>query len=97
MEIFCEYFFFLFSTENSICIVYINHLFFSQFDIREKHTCRKDDEIHLISLSHYISSLAEAKCIAVNGRRSEQLAVGANDVFARIYDRRMLTLQKVKL
>lgn len=38
---------------------------------------------------------AEAKCVAVNQRRSELLAVGANDVYARVYDRRMLTLGQV--
>lgn len=67
----------------------------SQFDIREKHTCRKDDKIQLINLQHHTGPNAEAKCVAVNQRRSELLAVGANDVYARVYDRRMLTLGQV--
>lgn len=67
----------------------------SQFDIREKHTCRKDDKIQLINLPHHMGPNAEAKCVAVNQRRSELIAVGANDVYARIYDRRMLTLGQV--
>lgn len=37
----------------------------------------------------------EAKCLAVNQRRPEYVAVGANDVFARLYDRRMINLEKV--
>ena len=36
------------------------------------------------------SKYLEAKCIAINPLRSEQLAVGANDPYARVYDRRML-------
>lgn len=36
------------------------------------------------------SKYLEAKCIAINPIRSEQLAVGANDPYARVYDRRML-------
>lgn len=71
-------------------------LFCSQFDIREKHTCRKDDKIQLINLQHHLGPNAEAKCVTVNQRRSELLAVGANDVYARVYDRRMMTLGQVR-
>jgi WD and tetratricopeptide repeat-containing protein 1 len=35
---------------------------------------------------------AEAKCVAVNPARPEYLAVGANDPFVRVYDRRMLAV-----
>lgn len=37
-----------------------------------------------------MDSNAEAKCIAVNPARTEQIAIGANDPYARVYDRRML-------
>lgn len=39
---------------------------------------------------------AEAKCVTVNPRRPEQLAVGANDAYARVFDRRMIKLMQVK-
>lgn len=61
-----------------------------QFDIRESHRCRSDDNIRLLNLSASIKLLREAKCIAVNPRKTEQIALGANDPYARIYDRRML-------
>lgn len=38
---------------------------------------------------------AEAKCVAINPRRTELIAVGANDVYARVYDRRMISLEEV--
>lgn len=41
-----------------------------------------------------ISNL-ETKCIAINQMRSEYLAVGCNDPFARIYDRRLLKFRRV--
>jgi WD and tetratricopeptide repeats protein 1 len=55
-----------------------------QIDLREPHTCHSSEKNH----QEYV----EAKCIAVNPRRPEQLAVGANDCYARIYDRRMIHL-----
>ncbi|XP_055378898.1 WD and tetratricopeptide repeats protein 1 [Condylostylus longicornis] len=68
-----------------------------QFDIREPHRCKSDDKVVLINLSRQISNNAEAKCIAVNPRRPELIAVGANDAFARLYDRRMLRLDSVEI
>ncbi|KAL9916906.1 WD and tetratricopeptide repeats protein 1 isoform X1 [Glossina fuscipes] len=63
-----------------------------QLDHREKHTCRSEDNrVRLINLTTYIDTNAEAKCIALNPVKTELLAVGANDPYARIYDRRMLT------
>lgn len=47
--------------------------------------------MRLINLTTYIDTNAEAKCIALNPVKTELLAVGANDPYARIYDRRMLT------
>lgn len=68
-----------------------------QFDIREQHSCRGDSNVLLVDLQRYIGPHAEAKCIAINPRRPAMLAVGANDMYARLYDRRMITLQKVDI
>lgn len=40
----------------------------------------------------YIATL-EVKCLAINPVRTEFLAVGCNDIYARIYDRRMMETQ----
>lgn len=62
-----------------------------QLDHREKHTClAADNRTRLINLTTYIDANAEAKCIAINPVRTEFLGVGANDPYARVYDRRML-------
>lgn len=68
--------------------------FYRQFDKREKHKCR-DQKVLLIGLQNYMGPNAEAKCIAINQRRTELIAVGANDVYARVYDRRMMSLAEV--
>lgn len=62
-----------------------------QIDLREPHTCSSDDKIVLIDLKNH-QEYVEAKCIAINPRRPEQLAVGTNNAYARIYDRRMISL-----
>lgn len=54
-----------------------------------------DEKVCLIDLQHHIGSNAEAKCVAINPRRPEQLAVGASDAYARVYDRRMIKLIRV--
>ena len=46
------------------------------------------------SKEYRLSSL-EAKCLAVNQVRSEYLAVGCNDPYARIYDRRRLSFRRI--
>ncbi|XP_065366918.1 WD and tetratricopeptide repeats protein 1 [Calliphora vicina] len=62
-----------------------------QLDHREQHTCRSfENQVCLIYLRSEIDENAEAKCIAVNPIRTEYIAVGANDPYARLYDRRML-------
>ncbi|XP_067628800.1 WD and tetratricopeptide repeats protein 1 [Eurosta solidaginis] len=61
-----------------------------QLDTREQHRCNSEgNRVRLVNLE-YIDTNAEAKCLAINPRRTELLAVGANDPYARIYDRRML-------
>ena len=44
-----------------------------------------------------MGNYAEAKCLAVNPLRPELIAVGANDPYVRVYDRRMLTCRSMKL
>lgn len=78
-------------------VVYLKNvaLFCRQFDTREQHECRGDSNVLLVGLQRYMGPNAEAKCIAINPRRPELLAIGANDVYARVYDRRMISLEKV--
>lgn len=95
MAIFCE------SSANSFTRNFSRKIIFyfrfcRQFDIREPHKCRTDNKVLLVGLQNHIGLNAEAKCIAVNQRRPEQIAVGANDVYARVYDRRMITLTQVE-
>lgn len=79
------------------------HLFWSaaedgyvlQFDIRQPHTCQSTDNTVLINLNNHSGNYGEVKCISVNPRRPELLAIGANDCFARLYDRRMISLGKM--
>ncbi|XP_002016390.2 WD and tetratricopeptide repeats protein 1 [Drosophila persimilis] len=63
-----------------------------QLDMREPHRCRPEEGtgVRLLSLSNQVEATTEAKCLAINPRRTEYLAVGTNDPFARIYDRRKL-------
>ncbi|XP_030554175.1 WD and tetratricopeptide repeats protein 1 [Drosophila novamexicana] len=68
-----------------------------QLDMREAHRCRGPDDqqpttggVRLLSLCTQVESTTEAKCLAINPRRTEYLAVGANDPYARVFDRRML-------
>ncbi|XP_068146811.1 WD and tetratricopeptide repeats protein 1 [Drosophila tropicalis] len=65
-----------------------------QLDMRESHQCRPEERsngVRLLSLCSQVESTTEAKCLAINPRRTEYLAVGANDAYARIYDRRKLS------
>ncbi|XP_034478736.1 WD and tetratricopeptide repeats protein 1 [Drosophila innubila] len=66
-----------------------------QLDMREPHHCRSsaDDPIagnRILSLCSQVEPTTECKCLAINPRRTEYLAVGANDPYARVFDRRML-------
>uniref|UniRef100_A0A182R0J6 WD and tetratricopeptide repeats protein 1 n=1 Tax=Anopheles farauti TaxID=69004 RepID=A0A182R0J6_9DIPT len=66
-----------------------------QHDLRQPHICNGQDSNVLIDLRSYVCGQAELKCIAINPQRSEQLAIGANDIFTRLYDRRMISPSKV--
>lgn len=61
--------------------------------MREPHTC-KAGKVSLICLNNHVK-YAQAKCIAVNPRRPELIAIGSNDCYARVYDRRMMILDSV--
>jgi len=63
-----------------------------QWDTREK--WEPGDTNVLINLVKHVGK-AEVKCIAVNPTQPELIAIGANDPYVRIYDRRKLTLQKL--
>ncbi|XP_073999119.1 WD and tetratricopeptide repeats protein 1-like isoform X2 [Rhodnius prolixus] len=65
-----------------------------QFDLRCSHSCVARDPTVLVDLRTHCGNGAEAKCIAVNPIKSELIAVGANDAYVRIYDRRMIKLVK---
>lgn len=66
-----------------------------QHDMRTAHACRANDANVLLNLKNHINEMPEVKCISINPHRPEQMAIGANDCYARIYDRRMLSLMKV--
>lgn len=67
-----------------------------QYDLRQRHRCSSARNNVLINLLDYNGPNAEAKCIAINPVRPEMLAVGANDAFVRVYDRRMLSPQTIQ-
>lgn len=64
-----------------------------QYDTRSSHTCKSSEpnnKILLLDLKKH-QEYCEVKCIAINPRRPEQLAVGSNDPYVRIFDRRMIS------
>ncbi|XP_064627626.1 WD and tetratricopeptide repeats protein 1-like [Lineus longissimus] len=67
-----------------------------QFDLRAPETCGPNPQNVLVNLNAHMGAHAEAKCLAINPVRPEQMAVGTNDPYVRIYDRRMLTCKSIK-
>lgn len=67
-----------------------------QFDLRTPHTCSNTCTNVLINLLNHMGKSAEAKCLAINPLRPELLAVGANDPYVRLYDRRMISPTTVR-
>jgi hypothetical protein len=63
---------------------------FRQFDLRTPHACSREVSNVLVNLLTHLGRYAEAKCLAINPRRPELLAIGANDPYIRVYDRRMI-------
>ncbi|XP_060570664.1 WD and tetratricopeptide repeats protein 1-like [Ruditapes philippinarum] len=68
-----------------------------QFDLRCPELCHSNSKNVLINLDSHVGGQAEFKCIAINPARPELMAVGANDPYVRMYDRRMLTCQSLKM
>lgn len=63
----------------------------SQHDIRMSHVCPLGKpKSTLVTIYGYLGKKIEAKCLDINQFRTEQLAVGANDQYVRLYDRRMI-------
>ena len=68
-----------------------------QFDLRTPESASGTSPNNvLVNLNAHIGPHAEAKCLAINPVRPEQMAVGANDPYVRLYDRRMLTCRSIK-
>uniref|UniRef100_A0A6G1S8I5 WD and tetratricopeptide repeats protein 1 n=1 Tax=Aceria tosichella TaxID=561515 RepID=A0A6G1S8I5_9ACAR len=61
-----------------------------EYDIRQKHVCNSSKPNNLLIDLRSISDLLQAKCLAVNPMRSEMLAVGSNDIYNRLFDRRFI-------
>lgn len=61
-------------------------------DIREPPT----ETSILVNLMSTLGRGAEAKCLSINPRRPELIAVGANDAYVRVYDRRRLKAQLIE-
>lgn len=68
-----------------------------QFDLRCPESNPSLSSNILINLNAHMGDYAEAKCLAVNPLRPELMAVGANDPYVRVYDRRMLTCRSMRL
>lgn len=63
----------------------------SQHDMRMSHECPTDKSKNTLATVFSISGKRiEAKCLDINQLKTEQLAVGANDQYVRLYDRRMI-------
>uniref|UniRef100_A0A915IQG4 WD and tetratricopeptide repeats protein 1 n=1 Tax=Romanomermis culicivorax TaxID=13658 RepID=A0A915IQG4_ROMCU len=68
-----------------------------QYDLREPADCRSFCNHALINLNAHLGPDCEIKCLALNPLRPEMMAIGANDHFVRVYDRRMIAPKPVKL
>lgn len=61
-----------------------------QYDYRERHNCDSDKKRNVILDLKTINISLTAKCLAINPIRDEMLAVGANDAYIRLFDRRLI-------
>lgn len=61
------------------------------YDLRERHICNNAVPKNLlINLNTIVGPNAEAKCLTINPLQPELVAVGANDPYIRLFDRRMI-------
>ncbi|KAI4489570.1 hypothetical protein M0802_011007 [Mischocyttarus mexicanus] len=67
-----------------------------QYDIRTPHSCENNEPNVLINLVNHMGKTAEGKCISINPKRPELVAIGANDAYIRMYDRRMIKLSQIR-
>lgn len=59
--------------------------------MRMSHQCPTEkSKITLVTIYGESGKKIEAKCLDINQLKTEQLAVGANDQYLRLYDRRMI-------
>lgn len=65
---------------------------YRQYDLREPHECPSQNSV-FIDLCYS----SEIKCIAVNPTKPHLVAVGADDCFIRMYDRRMVRMSGIKV
>ena len=65
-----------------------------QWDLRERWS--QDSANVVVNLLQQAGRGAEVKCVAVCPGRSELLAVGANDPYVRVFDRRMVTPSRLE-
>lgn len=63
-----------------------------QYDLREQHECMKNSTV-FVDMSH---TQLEFKCITVNPTKPHLIAVGANDSYVRLYDRRLVKTSIIK-
>lgn len=68
---------------------------FLQYDMRTPHICGNEENNVLVNLIYHVGSHVEGKCIAVNSKKPELIAIGANDAYIRMYDRRMIKMSQV--
>uniref|UniRef100_A0A2P2I7M8 WD and tetratricopeptide repeats protein 1-like n=1 Tax=Hirondellea gigas TaxID=1518452 RepID=A0A2P2I7M8_9CRUS len=69
-----------------------------QYDLRTPHPCDGSSSNVVVDLRplRAFGYPLEVKCVALSPRDPYKLAVGANDPFVRIYDRRMIKLTKMQ-
>lgn len=72
-------------------------MYHRQFDLRSSDSSQANPKNVIVNLNAHLGHSAEAKCLAINPLRPEYLAVGANDPYIRMYDRRMLVFRSLKV
>lgn len=61
-----------------------------QYDIREEHRCSSTEPKNLLIDLRTADIRLSAKCLAINPIRDEMLAIGSNDAYIRLFDRRYM-------
>ncbi|MPD03212.1 WD and tetratricopeptide repeats protein 1 [Portunus trituberculatus] len=74
-----------------------NPVQYKLYDMRAPHTCSSQASNFLIDLRQHAGSTVECRCITIHPSRPELIAIGVNDPFIRIYDRRMIKANSVQV